>query len=97
VVVRADLPKGVQAAMIVHAVGDSLTAGHPPNTFAVVLAARDRAHIEEIATFLEGRGVELVRVVEPDPPWNGEVMSLGIRPGRKEELRRHLSAFPLLR
>lgn len=83
--------------MIVHAAGESLSAAHPAGTYAVVLAARDAADIERIAGFLEERGVALVRVHEPDPPWNGQLMALGIPLGRKEDLRRHLSAFPLLR
>ena len=57
----------------------------------------EHADIERIAAFLEGRGVALARVREPDPPYCGQLMALGLRPGRKEDLRRHTSALPLLR
>jgi hypothetical protein len=82
--------------MIVHAVGESLTGPHDPATYAVVLAARDEADIERIAAFLEGRGVALARVTEPDPPWGGALMALGLAPRPKNELRRHVSHLRLL-
>jgi hypothetical protein len=97
VIVRADLPRGVQAAMLVHAAGESSPGGLPPDTHAVVLAARDELHIALIAEALEKRGVRLTRVHEPDPPWNGALMALGIEPARKEDVRRHVSSLPLLR
>jgi hypothetical protein len=95
VIVRGDLPRGVQAAQIVHAVGESLQATHAPETYAVVLTARDELHLALIAEGLERRGVALVRIREPDE--NDQLMALGLRPARKESLRRHLSSLPLLK
>lgn len=82
--------------MIVHAVGDSLEAAHPPGTYAVVLAARDEEHTREIAAFLESKGVALVRVLEDDPPYAGQLMALGLRLGRKEVVGRYVSSLPKL-
>lgn len=97
VVVRADLPRGVQAAMLVHAAGESSPGGLPEGTFAVVLAARDELHIALIAERLESKGIRLTRVVEPDPPWNGALMAIGCEPGRKDAIGRWLSDVPLLK
>jgi hypothetical protein len=83
--------------MIVHAVGESLDATHAPETYACVLAARDGEHLAAEADRLEAAGVTLVRVREPDTPYNGALMAVGIRPTRKGDLRRHTSSLPLLR
>jgi len=83
--------------MIVHAAGESSTGNLPEGTFAVALAARDERDLEQIAARLRARGVAFVEIREPDPPHNGALMALGIRPGRKEDLRRALSSVPLLR
>ena len=82
--------------MIVHAVGDSVEGPHPPGTYAVVLAAKDEAHIASIAAFLEQKGVGLVRVSEEDPPYSGQLMALGLRLGRKEVVGRYVSSLPKL-
>jgi hypothetical protein len=83
--------------MLVHATGESLDGPHAPETYAVVLAARDELHITLIAERLEAAGVKLTRVREPDPPFDNALMALGVYPARKESLRRHLSDVPLLR
>lgn len=94
---RRDLPLGLMGAMIVHAAGESVIERLDDTTHAVVLTARDEAHLRAEADRLEARGVELVRVIEDRAPYAGALMALGIRPGRKEALRRHLSSLPLLR
>ena len=96
-VVRSDVPRGIQAAMICHAAGESSPGNLPADTYAIVLTCRDELHLALVADELEARGVALVRVHEPDPPYRGALMALGLRPARKEALRRHLSCLPLLR
>jgi hypothetical protein len=97
VIVRADLPKGLQAAQIVHATGDSVLEKHPEGTYAIVLTTPDEGALSALADRLEAARVAFVRVYEPDLPWNGSLMALGIQPARKEGLRRHFSSLPLLR
>lgn len=96
-VVRSDLPRGVLAAQVVHAAGESSPGGLPEGTNAVVLACPTEAALRDVADRLARAGVPHVRVEEPDAPWCGELMAVGVAPGRKEDLRRHLSALPLLR
>jgi len=93
--VRKDLDRGIQAAMIVHAAGESSPGNLPHDTYAVVLAVPNEAALAREADRLQAAGVELVRVHEPDR--NDELMALGLRPARKGALRRLLSQLPLLR
>jgi hypothetical protein len=97
VIVRSDLPRGVQAAMLVHAAGESSPGNLPKGTYAVVLAVKDEAALARVEKVLKNQGVELVSIHEEDPPYNGQLMALGLVPQRKEELRRHVSSIGLLK
>lgn len=87
----------MQAAQIAHAIGESLEKRHEEGTYVVILAAKDELELTQIADRLDRAGVKFARVYEPDAPWNGALMALGLVPARKEGLRRHLSSIPLLR
>lgn len=95
--VRADLPRGIQAAQITHAAGESAPGDLPSGTHAVVLTAPDEPSLAKLADKLDAYGVAFVRVLEPDSPHDGALMALGLRPRRKEEVRRYLSSLPLLK
>lgn len=101
--VRSDVPRGIQAAQIAHAAGESSPGNLPSGTHVVVLTAPDEASLEAISARLHARGVGHVRIIEPDAPYgagdgvNGQLMALGLRPGRKEVVGRALSSLPLLR
>lgn len=83
--------------MLVHAAGESSPGDLPDGTYAVVLAVADEASLEKVAAHLRKNGVTFVSITEPEPPWDGALMALGLHPKRKEELRRYLSSLPLLR
>lgn len=96
VVARADLPRGLQAAQIVHAAGES--GGEKCwGAHAVVLVVQDECALRALSLRLTEAGVAHVRIVESDAPYAGQVTALGLHPARKEDLRRHLSALPLLK
>lgn len=104
VVVRADLPIGIIAANIVHATGEStalwlaLTSeGWPENMHAVVVTVPDEDALRRLDHKLWEARVPRARIHEPDAPYDGQMMALGLFPGRKEDLRRHLSSLPLLK
>jgi len=97
VVVRSDLPRGLLAAQVVHAAGESSPGPVPPGTHAVVLAAATQGALEEVSQRLTAAGVTHARVVESDAPYTDQLMAIGVPPARKEDIRRHLSALPLLR
>lgn len=96
-IVRADLPRGLQAANIVHAAGESSPGNLPSGTHAVCLVVPDERTLAALADRLAAAGVPFVRIVESDAPFTGQLMALGCAPARKEALRRQLSSLPLLR
>lgn len=98
VVVRADLPRGVLAAQVIHAAGDSVHGELPERTHAVALAARDREHLERIEQQLIDARIPHRAIREPDPPWCGALMAIGLEPVvDRRPLRRVLSALSVLR
>jgi hypothetical protein len=94
VIVRSDVPAGVQAAQIIHAAGESGPA--EPTTFAVALHARpEQLLLLEVA--LLQAGVRFVAIREPDPPWDGALMAIGIHPVRKHEVAHLVRKYPLVK
>lgn len=83
--------------MLVHAAGESSPGNLAKNTHAVVLTAKSEDELREIAAQLKSKGVAFVEIIEPDAPYDGALMALGLIPGKKEALRRHLSSLPCLR
>jgi hypothetical protein len=97
-IVRADLPRGVLAAQLVHAAGESSPGNLPSTTFAVVLAADDEAQLERIERELCSRGIDHRAVREPDSPWEGALMAIGIQPvSDRSTLKPVTGGLPLLR
>ena len=96
VIVREDTPDGVQFAQTIHATGESCE-GHPKGTHAYALAARDEEHLLELADRLWAAEIPHVVVREPDPPYNGQAMAIGIFPTQdKAMVDRVTSSLPLL-
>jgi hypothetical protein len=95
--VRRDLPLGLLAAQVVHAAGESSPGEVPHSTHAVVLAVDGEPQLRAVASRLSGAGIAHTLIEEPDAPWCGAAMAIGIAPCRKEVVRRQLSALPLLR
>ena len=96
-VVRADLPRGLQAANILHAAGESSPGNLSRGTHAVCLTVPDELALRALTDRLEAVGLAPFRIIESDPPYTGQLMALGFAPARKEVMRRHLSSLPLLR
>lgn len=99
-IVRRDAPVGVQAAMIVHAAGESAqlrgAAAAGPPTHAVALSA-SVAELRALARELALAGVPYVFVREPDEPWCGAPMAIGLPPMPRARVRRLLAHLPLVR
>lgn len=94
---RRDLGIGLLGAMLVHAAGESSPGNLSQDTHAVVLAVMDESALVALAARLMKAEIAFVEIREPDPPWNNALMAIGLVPGRKEILRRHLSSLPLLK
>jgi hypothetical protein len=85
------------AAMIVHAAGESAGGLVPDGTHAIVLMVPGEPALQRELQRLQMRGCALVAVYEDQAPYAGQLMALGLRPGRKEDLRRHCSSLPMLK
>ncbi len=96
-IVRQDLEGGFREAQLAHAIGQSLVEPHVDGMYVVVLAARDEPHLSAEAERLEREGVALSRVVETDGLLAGQLTAVGLRPGRKGVVGRHVSCLPRLR
>jgi hypothetical protein len=84
-------------AQTIHAAGESSPGSLPSGTFAIALAVADEPALTREAERLRARGVSFVEVREDDAPYDGALMALGLMPGRREDLRRHVSSLPTLK
>lgn len=98
VIVRADLPVGTLVAMCIHAAGES-GGGVPPGTHAVALSAPDEHALAQVEDRLVSNGIPHHAVREPDAPWDGALMAIGIEPmvATNPNLRRVVKRLRLLR
>lgn len=96
VIIRADLPSGVRLAQSIHAAGESSDGPLPTGTYAYALAARDEDHLFEIANRLWDAEIPHKVISEPDAPYDGQAMAIGIWPTYdKERIRKVVSDLPL--
>lgn len=99
-IVRSDAPVGVQAAMLVHAAGESAQlpgAGDAsPPTRAVALAA-SVDQLVALRQALIAADLRHVVVHEPDEPWGGALMAIGMVPMPRSRARRHVAHLALVR
>jgi hypothetical protein len=82
---------------VVHAAGESarLAERLPPGTHAVVLGATG-AQLLALERQLGAAGVPHAAIREPDPPYCGALLAIGVRPAPRASLRRHLAKLRLL-
>lgn len=85
------------AAQLVHAAGESSPAKMPPNTHAIVLTAINESKLLALEHELLSNQIEHVSIREPDSPWEGQLMAIGVVPGPKKDLRKYFSQLPLLK
>lgn len=95
VIVRADLPFGVILAQTVHAAGESGPA--ISGTYAVVLSVPDESALLALSNRLTEANVFHHLIREPDAPYNGAAMTLGVPPGSRDNLRKHFKKLALFK
>ena len=81
VLVRKDLPTYVQMVNVGHACGEAIRqAPISKRTIIRLLHVADEAELLSFKDKLETKGFHLALVNEPDPPYNGQAMSLATEP-----------------
>jgi hypothetical protein len=63
----------------------------------VLLQARDEEHLKQIGFDLFMAGIPHKLIFEPDAPWTGQLMAIGVCPQPRGKLRRHFANLPLLK
>lgn len=97
IIVRSDLPHGVQVAQTIHAAGESSPGGIPEGTYAIALAVPGEVMLRTVADSLKRAGIEFNLIVEPDKPWCGQAMAIGLVPtSNREKVKRILGGLPLV-
>ncbi len=98
VIVRSDLPHGVQVAQTIHAAGESAQGCLPEGTYAVALHVAGETELESLITKLWAAKVPYVAVKETSGEFEGQVMAVGICPSRdRDSIRKYVSSLPLVR
>lgn len=91
IAVRRDLPFGTTLAMVAHAAAESNDlVGH---CTVCVLGVRNERTLLKLHAKLNSYGIKNELVCEPDEPWNGAAMSLGVRPGSRDDLSPYFTKF----
>lgn len=82
-IIRRDLQFGHTLAQLVHAAAESTDGGH--HTVAV-LGVRDERTLKKLERKLKANNIPHTAIREPDPPFNGGLAAIGVRPGERETL-----------
>jgi len=90
ILVRKDLPFPIQMVNVAHAAGESIIeAPIPTTTKAVLLHVKNEAELLEQEKLLKDKSIEHVSIREPDAPYDGALMAIGLSPStRRNALRR---------
>lgn len=80
-----------------HAAGESAGGAVPPDTHGALLVVPDELALALQAVRLRERGLEIVEIREDRPPYSGELMAIGVRPGPRSTLKPHFGGLPCLR
>ncbi|MEO8552943.1 MAG: hypothetical protein ABI678_23365 [Kofleriaceae bacterium] len=98
-IVRSDVPTGVQLAQTIHAAGQSAqlcdAGSASPPTIAVAVAAAPY-ELALLARADADERVPHVLVFEPDEPWRGALMAIGLAPSPRTLVRRYVAHLPLV-
>ena len=92
------MPLGTICAQLVHAAGESSPGNLPEGTHAVVLAVPNEQTLLAIEEKLKHAQIKYNAIREPDPPYLGQLMAIGLEPTTdRTRMRKLLSTLPLLR
>ena len=99
-IVRSDAPVGVQLAQTIHAAGCSAQLPGAERTAPPATAIALEASLPELVALsgaLDAAAVPHVLVHEPDEPWRGAPMAIGVLPTSRARVRRFVAHLKLVR
>lgn len=96
-VVRADLPLGTVLAQTIHAAGESHPLPVESGTYAVALQVPDEAALFAVSDQLTEAGFSHTLIREPDAPYLGQAMAIGLPPQPRDNLRPLLGRLSLFK
>lgn len=79
-ITRSDIPTITQTVQLWHAAGESSPGKLPQGTFARVLMVENEKALKELGWELFRAGIKVTMIFEPDAPWNGQLMAIGVEP-----------------
>lgn len=98
IIVRADLPHGVQVAQTAHAAGESVKTLLPDGTIVVALAVPNESTLRQVAEALGRHSQTYKLITETEGPWAHQAMAIGVEPTQdRAAVRKAVSALPLVR
>ena len=63
----------------------------------MALAAKDEAELLKLEYKLNMADSPHRAVREPDPPWDGELMAIGISPIDRDQIKKFVKKYPLVK
>ena len=97
VIVRRDLPAGTLVSQVIHAAGESSPGNLPEGTLAVALAVEGELQLLALEQKLKKNNIDFRAIREPDAPWNGQLMAIGIAPCDRSIVKKEVGNLPLLK
>lgn len=85
----------MQLAQAIHAAGE--TGGDIPQNCPAIALETDSDSLLDLEAKLWDDAVPYEPIREPDDPYNGQLLAIGIFPGEKEILQKYVSTFRLAR
>jgi peptidyl-tRNA hydrolase len=105
IIVRRDLPLGVVCAQVTHAAGESYAAfvrddvykrESDEPTSAVVLGVKSERQLKNLEKKLKRHHVKHFAMREPDAPWLGQLMAIGLWPTERDSVTHILEKYNLI-
>lgn len=79
-ITRSDIPRITRCVQLFHAAGESSPGKLSSGTFARCLQVDNEHELRELGWQLFQAGIQIKMVFEPDAPWNGQLMAIGVEP-----------------
>lgn len=89
----------MQCVQVAHAAGHSSPGKDklPEHTHVVVCVCPTEQELWALGNRMRMAGIDVTFIKEPDQPYDGQLMCLGLPPAYKSTYRRYVSNLPLLK